>query len=367
MSVLRRTVLTSLLAATALPAPAGSVRQGRTLVFPRDHGAHLDARIEWWYATGWVGEATAPRLGFQVTFFRTRTEVPVLAEGRFVAPQMLFAHAAITDLNQRRHHHAQRLLRWNGQADAAPGAASSTDGRVHIGRWRLWREGSASEAGATWQARIDGEIDLQLTMQRSQPVLLQGDAGFSRKGPDPENASHYYSEPQLITEAQWRTGSQRMQARGRGWLDQEWSDSLMHADAVGWDWIGINLFDGSALTAFRLRRQDGHPAGPSLWGGGSYRAAGGPARALADGEVVFTPERWWQSANSGARYPLQCRVDTPAGRFVVRSLLDAQELDNRASTGLLYWEGLSELLDERGRRVGLGYLELTGYGQRLRL
>jgi predicted secreted hydrolase len=64
---------------------------------------------------------------------------------------------------------------------------------------------------------------------------------------------------------------------------------------------------------------------------------------------------------------VQWRIDTPAGRFVVRSLLDDQELDSRGSTGAVYWEGLSELLDEQGRRVGRGYLEMTGYAARLRL
>jgi predicted secreted hydrolase len=60
-------------------------------------------------------------------------------------------------------------------------------------------------------------------------------------------------------------------------------------------------------------------------------------------------------------------VRTPAGTFGVRSLLDAQEIDARRSTGTVYWEGLSELLDAQGRRVGLGYLEMTGYAGRLRL
>ena len=50
----------------------------------------------------------------------------------------------------------------------------------------------------------------------------------------------------------------------------------------------------------------------------------------------------------------------------VRALLHDQELDSRASTGAIYWEGLSELLDAGGRRVGLGYLEMTGYAARLR-
>jgi predicted secreted hydrolase len=90
-------------------------------------------------------------------------------------------------------------------------------------------------------------------------------------------------------------------------------------------------------------------------------------QVFAAADVRFTPGRVWVSPASGARYPLQWTVDTPVGHFEVRSLLDAQELDSRASTGTVYWEGLSELFDAQGRRIGSGYLELTGYAGRLQL
>jgi predicted secreted hydrolase len=123
----------------------------------------------------------------------------------------------------------------------------------------------------------------------------------------------------------------------------------------------MNLDDGAALTAFRLRRGDGS----ALWSGGSFRALGGATRDFAPGEVVFTPGRVWTSPASGARYPVEWRVATPAGRFAVRAALDDQELDSRASTGAIYWEGLSLLEDDAGSRVGRGYLEMTGYAARL--
>ena len=125
----------------------------------------------------------------------------------------------------------------------------------------------------------------------------------------------------------------------------------------------MNLFDGSALTAFVLRRANGS----TLWAGGSFRATGQAAAAFAADVVRFTPGRIWSSPATGARYPVQWQVETPAGRWTVRALLDAQEMDGNASTGTVYWEGLSELLDAQGRRVGLGYLEMTGYSGKLRL
>ena len=137
----------------------------------------------------------------------------------------------------------------------------------------------------------------------------------------------------------------------------------MDASAVGWDWIGINLFDGSALTAFVLRRRDGS----ALWAGGSFRRNGGSVQAFGADQVQWKPGRSWRSPGSGATYPVHWVVTCPAGQFEVRALSDAQELDSRASTGAIYWEGLSELLDPHGRRVGSGYLEMTGYASALKL
>ncbi|RYF79457.1 MAG: carotenoid 1,2-hydratase, partial [Comamonadaceae bacterium] len=198
----------------------------------------------------------------------------------------------------------------------------------------------------------------------TQPVLLQGQAGLSQKGPQPTQASYYYSEPQLAVSGTVALADGRaLPVQGTAWLDHEWSEALMHPEAVGWDWIGMNLQDGSALTAFRLRRRDGS----AIWSGGSWRARGEAARSFGAPDVRFEPLRVWTSARSGGQYPVHWRVHTPAGAFEVVSLLDDQELDSRSSTGAIYWEGLSELRDAQGRTVGRGYLEMTGYVSPLRL
>ena len=356
MNPLRRACL---LAAVAAASPSRAqpdepVRRGRALAFPRDHGAHLQARIEWWYATGWLGTEQAPTMGFQLTFFRSRTGLAQHNRSRFAARHLLFAHTALTRLSTAAaagHWHDQRIERWTGEPGTPLAQAAVDDGSVTLGPWSLRHEGQQ------WRARLPARgfaLDLQLA--RTQPPLLQGDAGFSRKGPDEAQASHYYSEPQLRATA--ADGSS-----GRAWLDHEWSEQILHPQAVGWDWIGINLFDGSALTAFALRRRDGS----ALWAGGSFRAAGAAVQVFAPEQVAFSALRRWSSPASGASYPVRWQVSTPAGRFEVRALMDAQELDSRASTGTIYWEGLSELLDAQGRRVGLGYLEMTGYAGPLRI
>ncbi len=345
------------------------VRRGRALRFPRDHGAHLGAAIEWWYITGELREPGDQRHGFQITFFRSRTGLAAQLDSRFAARHLLFAHAALTDLEARAHLHAQRIARWSGDEASLLARASVRNTDLRLGGWTLQRheaDGASvyhTHFGASLAGTGPQDFELQLELRATQPLLLQGDAGFSRKGPDEAQASHYLSEPQLAVQGTLRRAGRSVQVRGRAWLDHEWSDQLMHPEAVGWDWIGMNLDDGAALTAFRLRRADGS----SLWAGGSRRSAAGALQVFDASDVRFTPGRVWASPASGARYPLQWTVDTPAGRFEVRSLLDAQELDSRSSTGTVYWEGLSELFDTQQRRVGSGYLEMTGYAGRLNL
>jgi predicted secreted hydrolase len=309
-----------------------------------------------------------------VTFFRSRVDVAQGLASAFAAKHLLFAHAAVTDVQGQRLLHGQRIAR----AGFGVAEASEADTRVRLQDWSLARvdlpgTGSATGADTGMAPRsryatqvVDARFALDLRFDSTQPVLLQGRQGLSRKGPQPEQASYYYSQPQLQVAGHLTVDGQRLAVApgtGRAWMDHEASEALLHPEAVGWDWIGMNLHDGTALTAFRLRRADGS----ALWAGGSVRALGQAVQVFGAQDVAFTPLRWWTSPRSGARYPVEWRVGTPAGSFEVRTLLDAQELDSDGSTGAIYWEGLSDLLDSAGQVVGRGYLEMTGYARALRL
>ena len=348
-------------AAPAGPAAPAS-RKPAALRFPADFGSHPETRTEWWYVTGTL-QAGEKLWGFQVTFFRAATGLDPTQPSRFNAAQLLFAHAAVTDLERGRLRHDQRIARSGfGIAQAQNG-----DTGVTLRDWQLMRAplpGDPRLSRYTTRVASDSAgFGLDLQCDATQPVLLQGDGGVSKKGPADADTSRYYSEPQLAAVGTLTLEGRRTEVRGRAWLDHEWSDSFIPPQAVGWDWIGMNLDDGSALTAFRLRRADGS----SVYAGGSFRRAGDTLRAFGPDDVRFTPGRVWGSAASRARYPVQWQIETPAGRFGVAALLDDQELDSRSSTGAIYWEGLSELLDATGRRVGAGYLEMTGYAAPLRL
>jgi predicted secreted hydrolase len=362
----RRAGLLQALAVLGMPAWASSPQgiSRRPLRFPRDFGAHPDTGLEWWYLTGLLGtdDASAPLFGYQLTFFRLRNrDAAVQAHPSALAPrQLLLAHVALSDLRAGRLRHDQRL----GRALAGAVQASEADCDVRLRDWFLKRTGDDRyQAGFGSSA---AGFALQLELHSPQPPLLQGDAGYSRKGPEETQASHYYSRPQLLTSARLsldRKSAAGQRLRGRSWLDHERSDSLLAPGAVGWDWLGLNLLDGGALTAFRLRRADGS----SLWTGGSWRRPDGRTQVFGDGELQFRPGKRWRSPASLADYPVEWTLGTPAQTLQIRALFEAQEVDARASSGMQYWEGGSELFDASGRLIGRGYLEMTGYAKRMSL
>jgi len=327
------------------------------LQFPRDLGSHPDFSIEWWYLTGHLQSvASAREFGFQLTFFRSRIAATQGMSSNFAAKQLLFAHAAVTDVAGQTLLHDQRIAR----AGFEVAQASQNDTAISLRDWSLIRDATQYRAIA-----LGSNFRFDLAVKETQPLLLQGNRGWSRKGPDAKQASYYYSLPQLQVTGTLDLAGQPLTVRGSAWLDHEWSQALLPAQAVGWDWIGMNLFDGSALTAFQMRDH----AGKALWAGGSFRspAMGAAARVFDHADVVFEPLRYWTSPLTQARYPVQWMVRTSGSSYRVKAVIDKQELDSRASTGAVYWEGLSELFDHQGNMVGRGYLEMTGYAGALRL
>ena len=327
---------------------------GRDAVeLPRDHGSHPRYRTEWWYVTGWVRDAGGRERGVQVTFFRSRPGLGEASASAFAPRQLLFAHAAIADARAGRLVHDQRAARVGlGLADAAAG---TTD--VRLDGWSLRRDGDV------YRAKVDArEFALDLAFTVTQPPLLQGERGVSRKGPRPGQASGYYSVPHLAVSGTIEAGGRVERVSGAAWLDHEWSSAYLAHEAAGWDWTGLNLDDGGALMAFRMRGRDGR----DVWAGGSHRDAAGRVRVFAPGEVAFVPGRTWRSPRTGIAYPVTFGVRAANYEMSLEPLLDDQELDARGSVGIVYWEGAVKALDG-GKPAGRGYLELTGYGTPLTL
>jgi len=301
------------------------VTPGKSFVFPRDHGAHPEFRTEWWYVTGWLDGP----LGFQITFFRARPEEQSNNPSSFNPRQIILAHAAIADPKRGELLTDQRAAR----AGFSLAHAELDRTGVWVDDWRLELEGDR------YQARISGrDFDLDLTLFAGKPVL-QGEAGFSRKGNRPEEASYYYSRPQL--HAVGKVNGRDL--TGYAWLDHEWSSAYLAPEAAGWDWCGINLLNGQSLMAFQMRDRKG---------GIHYTSPGATFKVL----------RTWKSPRTGVEYPVSMQVND----LRLEPLMEDQEFDARAATGTIYWEGAMTAYKGENA-VGRGYLELTGYWRPMKL
>ena len=379
-------------------------------VFPRDHGAHPAYRTEWWYVTGWLRTRDGEELGFQVTFFRSRLAIDDRNPSRFAPKQLLFAHAAVADAKLGHLLADQRIAR----AGFNIAEASDRDADVTIDGWRFVRVRShKDQVGETadpeplhFKTQVTSDrFALDLDLRATGPVLAQGAdrerPGYSQKGPQPRDASRYYSVPQLAVSGTMVRGAnkgstkERIEVTGSAWLDREWSSAYLDPRAVGWDWVGLNFDDGGALMAFQMRDRDGG----KLWAGGARRFADGRVERYAPDDLRFTTLRSWTSPASGATWPVMQRIaiqrelasrPSPGRRIgdagaipvapvvqvipispltlVVEPLMNNQELDSRLSTGTFYWEGAVRVFSDAPSRmqIGHGYLELTGYWQPIR-
>jgi predicted secreted hydrolase len=318
------------------------------LQFPRDHGAHFDYRTEWWYVTGAL-DLPQQHIGFQLTFFRVRTGSAETLNSPIAPTQILFAHAAIT-LPGDALHHAERAAR-----NRLGAGASSSDCDVHIGAWQLRRTANDTMHLKAQDTRF--AFDFLLTPK--QPMMLQGDAGYSRKGARAEQASYYVSWPQLQVGGTLTLNGKSTPARGKAWFDHEWSSEVLGDTDVGWDWLGANLDNGSALMLFRIR----NVAGETVYAHATLRDPSGRTQQWDGAQVKFQVLRNWRSAR-GTGYPVELEVRF--GEFLVRTkpIIDDQELVTRRPVPVRYWEGLVMV---EGSFAGRGYLELTGYAEKLSL
>lgn len=336
------------------------VTPGRALAFPADFGAHPDYRTEWWYVTGWLDTPDGKPLGFQVTFFRSRGAADTDNPSAFAPRQLIIGHAALSDPALGHLVHDQRIAREGfGLAYARAG-----DTDVKLEDWAMRRQ-----PDGRYRVTVrSGALSFDLTLAPTQPLMPQGQSGFSQKGSDVKHASYYYSEPQLQVEGTVaRAGADGhagldAHVRGRAWLDHEWSSQVLDADAAGWDWVGANLDDGAALMAFQIRAKDGR----KLWAHAALRERDGRTTQYGADQVAFAPQARWTSPRTGASYPVATVLTTGPTRWRLAPLQNDQELDSRRSTGAVYWEGAVRL-ERDGHPAGRGYLELTGYLQAMHL
>jgi predicted secreted hydrolase len=329
-------------------------------VLPRDHGSHPEHGIEWWY---WVGHLNAvdsgKNFGFQSTIFRLAGDPEKSGETQsepFGNQNLFLVHTALSDLEEEKYIHHERVMREGWQARSSEKTLSLTVGGVKVSL--LEKENRHKVV-----TRYPDGAKLELMFKPSKPLVSFGDRGLSRKGADPASVSWYWSYTRLEAKGTLFQNGEEIAVEGIAWMDHEISSSQLGEDLAGWDWTCMQLDDGTELKAYRLRKKDG---GSDPWSAVYWIDQKGNTEKVYADSFTWETLDTWTSPKTGLQYPTSVEVSVkhPTNGqqvYQLRPLLDAQEFTgNRADNA--YWEGACEVLNEDGKRIGLAYLELAGYG-----
>lgn len=323
-------------------ADFAQVVPGRTFGFPADHGAHEGFRIEWWYLTADLVDPQGQHFGVQWTLFRSALR-PGPEQPGWGAPVVWLGHAAATSADA--HHAAERMARGGvGQA-----GVSAQPFQAWIDDWSLRSLTPAGDPLAHLQVQASGPgFAYQLQLRASQPLVLQGEGGYSRKS-EQGQASYYYSQPFFQAAGSLQIDGQTYQVSGPAWLDREWSSQPLAAGQSGWDWFSLHLDSGERLMLFRVRENDREPYLTGTW-----ISADGRTQTLHKDDIELLPLDLTRVA--GRDLPTRWQLKIRSRGLDIRT----QALNPKAwmNLSIPYWEGPVRLSGSQG---GSGYLEMTGY------
>lgn len=326
-------------------------RPGAVLEFPLDHGAHPDFRIEWWYLTANLEDGAGRPHGAQWTLFRFAARRPgddPPSANAWQSGQVFMAHFALTTPDD--HVSFQRYARGGDHAGLAQAGATSLPFAAWLDDWSL------ASKGDDWLplnlSAAQDDYSLHLELDSKQPLILQGDRGFSQKHPG-GGGSYYYSQPFLAAHGLLRFAGEEIPVTGQAWLDREWSSQFLQRDQAGWDWFAVHLDSGEKLMLFQLRARDGSPP----YRHGVLLDPQGKKQVLDPAAIGLEPLE--ETAIAGRRLPLEWRIELPQiGRSMrLRALHPRQWMD----VDFPYWEGAVTVDGSDAGSRGVGYLEMTGY------
>jgi predicted secreted hydrolase len=341
-----------------LPADGFTRVDGSALLsFPDDFGPHPDYQTEWWYYTGNLESQDGRHFGYQLTFFR-RALLPASQESErsseWGTNQIYMAHFALSDAKGDAFYAFERFSRGAAGLAGAHGSPYT----VWLEDWRV-EQTSASQFTLS---AANEEIAINLVLQDEKGPILQGDQGFSPKGPEPGNASYYYSQTRLISNGEITIGDEHIAVEGLSWKDHEFSTSALAPGQIGWDWFSIQLENGYELMLFELRRGDGSI---DLLSSGTLISPDGDILSLSEKDFSVSTQGSWKSPHSGANYPMGWQLSIPGADLVLElsPYLEDQELN----LSITYWEGAVFVSGmQNGEEVsGQGYVEMTGYADSL--
>jgi predicted secreted hydrolase len=339
--------------ATAGPVP------GTVVKFPEDEAPHNNL-TEWWYYTGHIITTDGQRYGFEYVIFQAL---------RGILPPLYASHFAITDPNTGVFKYDQTTRIGD---KVTPGGTGGFDLKTSLGTLSGLNGVDYLKAA---MKNEKSQYAIDFVVRDNQGVVLHGGGQFTY---GPGGASYYYSRPQMIpTGTITIDGQTKTVKEGVVWFDHQWGDFIPMGG--GWDWFSTQLEDGTSLMLYQLRDEQGK----LIQVFGSYIPPcqedcrpDKPIKVVdldAD-SIAIKATSQWVSPKTGVTYPNTWNVKIKGDAQKAVSELELnytptipnQELDTRASTVTIYWEGDTMITGTKNGKpiTGSGYVELTGYNNK---
>ncbi len=386
------------------PTSSQGALPGEPITFPPDWPArggpldlmvqdlpHASSGVEWWYFNAHLTSAEGKPYGLFGSFFR-------LVVGRSEKDGSLsYAHFltwALTDATEGKYYPTteleppllglmlSRLERGEGTADPRIRRALAESLRkgkmprpdrtfaspVTVARDRLDLEYGAShfvkEPSGDYRVKLQGtQASCELLIHPECPPHRHGRDGVV-PGKEGEEMFYYFI-PRNSVEGTLTLGDRTMSVTGSGWYDHEFgSPKARKADEgpkmeVAWNWAGIQLQDGGALTIFELQEiKSGRDAGSTA----VLIAPDGSEKRSA--QIRLEPLRWWRGVRSFESHPTAWAVRVPDLDIdlVIEAIVEDQEIITVVSKPA-FWEGQCTVRGTiAGDPVGgKGYFERSGF------
>jgi len=334
------------------------VNKPRDFRFPEDLGPHPKYQLEWWYYTGNLRSDEGRDFGFQFTIFRYAiSSKPIDRESNWGIDMFYFAHFTVTDVESNQFYSFERFGRANNEF----AGATAKPYKIWIEDWILKGNDESSEVPQMNISAKEEDVELNLTLNSLKPVVLQGNKGLSKKGPNSGHASYYFSLTRLEAEGKIKIREKIFNVRGLSWMDKEWSTSALNKNQIGWDWFSLQLDDGREIMYYQLRQEDGNI---DPFSSGAIIDQDGTTNPINLNKINIEVLENWPSP-LGGNYPAKWRLKIPEEdlELVIDPLIANQELN----LSIRYWEGAVKVSGtSKGNPItGNGYVELTGYATQL--
>jgi predicted secreted hydrolase len=269
---------------------------------------------------------------------------PGAAEEGWANQQLWMGHAAVTRADT---HRASETFARGGVGQAG---VETTPFQAWIDAWQM-RGLDAFDDGKVAPLELKAsaaDFSYALRLDSDRPLVLQGDAGYSRKS-ERGQASYYYSQPFFKAAGSFSVDDKPIDVTGLAWMDREWSSQPLASDQSGWDWFSLHLNSGEKLMLYRLRERNGQS---NLFG--NFITPDGRSVEIAAADNSITPTDFTDIESR--KVPTEWRVVIPAHGLRIETVpLNARSW---MGTSFAYWEGP---ISFTGSHSGVGYLELTGY------